>query len=524
MKPKNKLEFRLILSIGSIFILAAAIMCVNMYISSRNIFLSSKNDLMIRDLTRTKNYFQELRCGEWYFRYWKEHPDLAAAPMTDEDFIILTSSDYMFHDETEDMKFLDSLSPKGQLAFAKKMYSTCSEWLEDELDTDNYDGLYFIDISGEYVGSVLFQVSKDRDRSKVGKLWNIDPDAHPPIRDILSGGSGDVGFEVVKDPFSGNSDYYTGYTPVICNGSIVGILAITYNWDDFSKKLTDNIILAVLLTAAGMLAIGAVIVLLVRSIAVKPVTLMQHTVRRYMENKDSSEAADNFDKIKKGSELALLADDLKSMTLETDKYIADIRDASEHERVLTKEVMEALAHTIDAKDKYTNGHSERVAIYSRMIAKQLGLSEKEQDDIYYMGLLHDIGKIGIPNDIINKTTKLTDEEYLLMKNHTVMGYEILSEIDCLPDLRSAARWHHECYDGSGYPDRLTGEDIPFLVRIIAVADSYDAMTSNRSYRKYLPQEVARAEIAKNIGTQFDPRVAECMLKIIDLDTDYSFHE
>ncbi len=191
---------------------------------------------------------------------------------------------------------------------------------------------------------------------------------------------------------------------------------------------------------------------------------------------------------------------------------------------LTTEVMEALAHTIDAKDKYTNGHSERVAIYSRSLAIRLGLSIEEQDTAYYMGLLHDIGKIGIPNEIINKTTKLTDEEFELMQSHPILGYDILKEIKSMPELAMGARWHHEFYNGKGYPDGKSGEELPLLVRIVSVADSYDAMTSNRSYRKYIPQAEARAEIEKGIGIQFDPDVAKCMLEIIDLDTAYSLHE
>ena len=141
-----------------------------------------------------------------------------------------------------------------------------------------------------------------------------------------------------------------------------------------------------------------------------------------------------------------------------------------------------------------------------------------------MGLLHDIGKIGIPNSIINKPDRLTDEEFEIVKKHPVYGYEILSEIKSMPALSTGARYHHERYDGKGYPDGLKGEQIPFLARIIAVADSYDTMTSNRSYRKYLPQDVVRSEIEKNIGTQFDPAPAEAMLKIIDKDKNYMLHE
>ena len=193
-------------------------------------------------------------------------------------------------------------------------------------------------------------------------------------------------------------------------------------------------------------------------------------------------------------------------------------------KILSIEVMEALAQTIDAKDEYTRGHSARVATYSRMLAEKMGLSLEDCENVYYMGLLHDIGKIGVPNEIINSTVKLTDEEYAVVKTHPGIGYDILAQIKSRPDLSIGARWHHERYDGKGYPDRKAGNDIPLFARIIAVADSYDAMTSNRSYRNLMAQEEVRAEIQKNAGTQFDPDIAACMLTIIDEDKDYKMHE
>jgi putative nucleotidyltransferase with HDIG domain len=198
--------------------------------------------------------------------------------------------------------------------------------------------------------------------------------------------------------------------------------------------------------------------------------------------------------------------------------------ARDEVKTLSVEVMEALAHTIDAKDEYTRGHSVRVAKYSRMLAEKLGLSAEECENVYYMALLHDIGKIGVPNAIINSPTRLTDEEYAVIKTHPGVGFDILAEIKSRPDLSIGARWHHERYDGKGYPDRKAGEEIPYFARIIAVADTYDAMTSNRSYRKYMAQDAVRAEIEKNSGTQFDPKVAKCMLEIIDEDKNYELHE
>ena len=191
---------------------------------------------------------------------------------------------------------------------------------------------------------------------------------------------------------------------------------------------------------------------------------------------------------------------------------------------LSEEVMKTLANTIDAKDKYTNGHSVRVAVYSKEIAKRCGKSKKEQKDIYHMGLLHDIGKIGVPDTIINKRDKLTDSEYEAIRQHPEIGSDILKTIEQIPDIMTGARWHHERYDGKGYPDGLKGKEIPEFARIIGVADAYDAMTSKRSYRDILPQQVVRDELEKGKGTQFDPLFAEIMIQMIDDDIRYTMKE
>ena len=206
------------------------------------------------------------------------------------------------------------------------------------------------------------------------------------------------------------------------------------------------------------------------------------------------------------------------------EYLNETIKAKDEIRELSVEVMEALARTIDAKDQYTRGHSTRVAKYARMIAEKMGLDKESQENIYYMGLLHDIGKIGVPKEIINKPSRLNDLEYKIIQTHPVKGHEILSEIKSRPSLSTGARWHHERMDGKGYPDRKQGEEIPLEARIIAVADSYDAMTSNRSYRSYLPQQKVREELLKNIGTQFDEIPTKCMVEIIDQDKEYKLHE
>ena len=202
----------------------------------------------------------------------------------------------------------------------------------------------------------------------------------------------------------------------------------------------------------------------------------------------------------------------------------EVEKKTEENENLSLHIVKALAEAIDAKDTYTNGHSGRVAEYSKMIAARAGYSEEKLNDIYIMGLLHDVGKIGVPDAVINKPSRLTEEEFSLIKNHPVMGARILKNIKEMPQLSSGARWHHERYDGKGYPDGLKGKDIPEEARIIAVADSYDAMTSRRSYRDPLPQDVVRDEIVKGRGTQFDPDFADIMLKMIDEDTDFDMRE
>jgi len=191
---------------------------------------------------------------------------------------------------------------------------------------------------------------------------------------------------------------------------------------------------------------------------------------------------------------------------------------------LSYQAMETLANTIDAKDNYTRGHSTRVAKYAREIAKRMGKDEKAQRTIYFMGLLHDIGKIGIKDDIINKPGGLTEEEFFSIRRHSTIGYDILRDMSEISDIEKGARWHHERYDGTGYPDGLKGEEIPEYARIICVADAYDAMTSKRSYRDAMPQFKVREEIKRGRGTQFDPRIADVILDIIDEDIEYSLRE
>lgn len=201
----------------------------------------------------------------------------------------------------------------------------------------------------------------------------------------------------------------------------------------------------------------------------------------------------------------------------------EVAESTKQLKDLSHESIMAFATAIDAKDSYTNGHSLRVADYSKMLAKKLGKTAREQEEIYYVALLHDVGKIGIPDGIINKAGQLTDEEYEKIKSHSLTGYNILKNIEEMPLVAIGAKYHHEKYDGTGYPEGIAGNDIPEIARIIAVADAYDAMTSTRSYRKTMSQEQVYQQIKEGKGSQFDPKVAQMMLVIIENDKNYELH-
>ena len=206
------------------------------------------------------------------------------------------------------------------------------------------------------------------------------------------------------------------------------------------------------------------------------------------------------------------------------KYQNKEHESSERLDRMNMSIIRALASTIDAKDSYTSGHSQRVADYSLAIAKRMGKSKEEQKIIYYAALLHDVGKIRVPEEIINKPSKLTDEEFNQIRIHPVSGYHILKDIHEDERIAYGAKYHHERFNGKGYPNGLEGENIPEIARIIGVADAYDAMASNRSYRKALPQAIVRSEIEKGKGQQFDAEIADIMLQMIDEDKDYSMSQ
>lgn len=520
MKNKRRLRLQILLLVMLFFIIGTVIGTIAMYYSSRNTYLKAKNDMIERDLKVVSDYFDFPEAMSWFFDYSKLHSKEISAIQLDSDHgQIFDMYSKASKSGTPVKEILDSLSEQEKLKFAKAIYDSIKITFDSQTGIFKYGGMMCIDIREKDRGFVYYEAARQMgdDNSILGEKWELDLDSHPAIKEILDGDCDTYAFEVAPAEWDSGGNNYIGYMPLVYDGETKAVLAINYNWDSFHSQLIEHIWLIAGLMLGAMVICCIILMILVNRIAIKPLSNVQLTVREYMKNKDSDSAQEHLKKIKTHNEIGVLADDVGALVKEITSYTEAIK-------TLTTEVMEALARTIDAKDKYTNGHSLRVAMYSMMIAQELGMSKQQQLDIYYMGLLHDIGKIGIPNAIINKTTKLTDEEYDLIKKHPILGYEILSQIQSMPDLSIGARYHHERVDGKGYPDGLSGYDIPYTARIIAVADSYDSMTSNRSYRKYLPQEVARSEIANNIGTQFDLAAATAMLSIIDKDVHYQLHE
>lgn len=224
------------------------------------------------------------------------------------------------------------------------------------------------------------------------------------------------------------------------------------------------------------------------------------------------EKSDKFDQL-----LLLIESGLRSV--EQMKIISkinqELKDKNQELENAYLESIQTLRYTVEAKDSYTRGHSDRVADFSVLIGKYLGLPEEDLKILRIGGLFHDIGKIGVPDSILLKEAKLTSEEYSEIKNHPSIGKQILSNASIFQDMIPIVYHHHEKFDGTGYPTGLAGEDIPLFARIAAVADTFDAMTTKRSYRNALPLEVVRAEIEKCSGTQFDPAIAKVFLDILD---------
>ena len=235
------------------------------------------------------------------------------------------------------------------------------------------------------------------------------------------------------------------------------------------------------------------------------------TIRR-LDIQGYCEKSDKFDQLLLLVESGIKAISQMNVIKDMNNKLQDTYEQLERDYM---ESIQTLRYTVEAKDSYTRGHSDRVSEFSVLIGKYLGLSEEEIKTLRIGGLFHDIGKIGVPDSILLKEGKLTDDEYSEIKNHPTIGAHILSTATIFQNIIPIVKHHHEKYDGFGYPGKLKGEEIPYFARIAAVADTFDAMTSKRTYRDALPLDVVISEITRCKGTQFDPKIADVFLDILE---------
>jgi HD-GYP domain-containing protein (c-di-GMP phosphodiesterase class II) len=237
----------------------------------------------------------------------------------------------------------------------------------------------------------------------------------------------------------------------------------------------------------------------------RPIDQLARTARS-IAKRDYTQRAD----VRSRTEIGELAGTFNLMVEDIQHYIGDLTQASEQNRQLFMGSIEMIASAVDAKDPYTKGHSARVSNYSVILAKEMGLPDEEIDKIRVSATLHDVGKIGVEDRVLKKPGVLTNEEFEIMKRHTIMGYEIVRQVNQLREMLPGIRWHHEALNGKGYPDGITGDEIPLMVRIMSVADTFDAITTDRPYQagKDFPQ--ALQILRKLAGTKYDPIVVDAM--------------
>jgi HD-GYP domain-containing protein (c-di-GMP phosphodiesterase class II) len=295
---------------------------------------------------------------------------------------------------------------------------------------------------------------------------------------------------------------------------MVGTYSPTYNgrWGVIVQAKQSDAFASVNTMRRTTVELAAVLILLSLVVAffsaksiTRPIDKLTESARA-IARRDFSVRAD----VRNRTEIGELAEGFNTMAEDLQKYVADLKAASEENRQLFIDSIEMIAAAVDAKDPYTKGHSGRVAQYSVILSKELGLEESEVEKIRVSATLHDVGKIGVDDRVLKKPGVLTNEEFELMKRHTVMGFEIVRQVKQLGEMLPGIRWHHEALNGQGYPDGVKGDEIPLMVRIIAVADTFDAITTDRPYQAGRDFPSALAILRKHAGSKYDPITVDAL--------------
>jgi HD-GYP domain-containing protein (c-di-GMP phosphodiesterase class II) len=283
-------------------------------------------------------------------------------------------------------------------------------------------------------------------------------------------------------------------------------------WGVILQKKKSDAFMTVIEMRDATIRLGLLVMVISLIVAVfasksitRPIDQLARTARA-IAAKDFSVRAD----VRNRTEIGELAQGFNIMAEDIQQYISDLKRASEENRQLFIDSIEMIAAAVDAKDPYTKGHSGRVSNYSVILAGEIGLDEQEIELVRASATLHDVGKIGVDDQVLRKPGVLSDEEFELMKRHTIIGFEIVRQVQQLADTLPGIRWHHESLDGAGYPDGIKGDEIPLLVRIIAVADTFDAITTDRPYQSGRDFPSAMDILKKHAGTRYDPLVVDAL--------------
>jgi len=272
--------------------------------------------------------------------------------------------------------------------------------------------------------------------------------------------------------------------------------------------VVNQMVQATLVWAALAVGLALVLSYFLASIVTRPIQMLTAGAEAFARGD-----LDQRVTVRSRNELGMLAETFNAMADQVQDYIVRLRSAAQENSELFMGTVKALAEAIDEKDPYTRGHSDRVNKYAVLIAKQMGLNRKEIRDIHIASLFHDIGKIGIEDKILRKPAVLTDQEYTVMKQHPDKGAQMLSKIKAMKDIIPGMHYHHERWDGSGYPLGMKGEQIPVAARIVAVADAFDAMTTNRPYQKAMPFDKAIARLFELSDRAYDRRVVSAFADV-----------
>jgi len=355
-------------------------------------------------------------------------------------------------------------------------------------------------------------VLKKKGKNKSSLLVTTEPSfllgaeyrLNPTMRKVFNTARSDVS-PIYKDK---NGTWISAYAPIKdVDGNTVGILELNHHIGYYIKQLRFRLLGIIALCLIACLLGVFVVIPLLEPILSNINSLSAAATEMQKGNYNYRIKPRSYD------EVGQLAIALEKMRLSLKRYIRQLKEAWIKEREAHLESIKTLSGAIAVRESYTKGHIERVARCAELIAKEMGLTEGEIDIIRYGCVLHDVGKIGVNVDIINKPSKLTDEEYDKIKEHPSMGVKIIEGVGFLEKARDIILHHQERYDGKGYPDGLKGENIPVTARIVCLADAYDAMASDRPYRDRLENNKIIAIIKKESGRQFDPKVVDAFLKV-----------